>query len=541
MTRSILFEELDSKYHNLFSIVFPKEEQLSLSDDDIADITKHLVVHGFEETLSKFHPIVEINYPVAFQEKLGTEMRFNMKLEQDTSILFQIIHMINKKHQYLEQQNPVKNILEDSLFYMDQQDFLLQRHRFLTALEEGREDVACKTICDMVNKLPNDVFLIKCICEELEKQIEQVLDRNSNRFLWKDSEINEVQTIAVSEKFRNQYQYEPYIKEKVDRILERLELNNTTIWATFLGIPLNESKDMTDMDLVIQYEKYQSELQKIYHEVWKQSIPLVETYLGIWSYFEQLKGRNEEGDLLITNCKVSECMLPQRRQFIDVFLRTVNQKQYEKEKIHFAIFQNMPYQEVEIEGIRQRFKGTDTIENSKVVDVEDARILTEMLEQFGIISLLSTRSHSKNTSYYLSKYGVDKWQEQFGYLEERDYTDSAFATWPNICIFSKDCTQVMLRDNYQYDVIGHQIRKDNSYEYLEEIHIQSSYLIAGLLEHKSKMQEQKTISITGLLPEVFSYPTKLYEQITNQEPYNLMRKSYVIGPFNGKLSILNYR
>jgi len=495
--RTILFEELNPDKANLFTVLETAKEQESLTDEEICEIEKLFVVHSFEEVIEKFEPTVYLTgtildgvYSFSYESRnLTGGVSIPIRLDLQNRMLTLFLEMLDYK---VTGEIPSQKLEKLAGYIFPQHDFerIVELRRVLkAAFLENRFQEAERLLHENADIISNPLLQVQFFIHEAQTLLQkETLKEDFIRL--EDTPEMQISVLCRSAKF-----------EKADPCLPAESVNGFVEWIEgYLSkCQIRESElvkqnlmsvtEAVKADVTYYMELYRKTLDvyaDVVRDYWKVLQPLLQTVLGIRSFFAQCGERQGQmkPSLVITNCNADQIMDARRLKLLETFLETVNQKNTHQYTIWYAILPGIENpMAVDRKNVRERFLGNGDSAVLKSIDVDTAKTLMSVLTKYKIQIFMSTAATQDNTFTAFAKEGMGGFYESFRPFERESYTTYLIPCYPNF--------RLMLKEQAKAS-IGMQIELDESDEerfystkiknvWLTELYIDASYVAAGLV------------------------------------------------------------
>lgn len=572
--RTLLVEEIAPNRDNIVSMIRYMEQRESLSDEEVAELHRKLEVFSFEEVLEKFRPEIYMSLDtdrlqVSFHRKLpaGMEKEYQViPLCNDTGFLDEVIALIENKRQH----KYVLTAFQDmgrSLFHTPSPEtFWELRESIIQEIKAGHESKAEKILTQLTKQYDEGIFLIRTFLLETYTYIQEAISRNDDLcFVIGDSEDVQVHTVMVSEHFEhNRY----HTKEEEDKYFEFLNryLKDKTFHNQNLMILLLElccKPRRKNLELLERYYREYLDLYgKILQNFWWEAKPLLETLLGIRSFFRNYT--IEKGvmppSMVITNCSPELLANNRYRETLRIYLETVNEKNYLENTIWYAIIPRIPFVGNAKTYVRERFRANREKHTYQTNGLEGVQVVLELLGKYHIQSFLSTVAGSDTVFHTIKTNGIQEFENSFDFLESESYKEFMIPCYPNFTIIPQEYTLMILGKKTRYEGLENRIYIGADKKlWLDELIVEASYVAAGLqaacqcpmylssfyprsvcqdvpgVSYRLCEGEHNLFTTTQMFREVVGYTHDLYSQIER------LARGIVFAPYRGKVIALTDR
>ncbi len=571
--RTILFEEINTDKPSLLTMIGDVKEQESLTDEKIHQIHMELEIQSFQQLIEKFEPGIYMYLNTSECQVCFSCQRYHMKgyevskiaLDNKNSLLSAILELMEskKKGRYL-----LKNfnyILSRLVSEKHRKNFLEQRKELIKLFQQKQTDKAEKIYENIVENYNEGLFLLTIFLQEAyEVLVEKKSENRKDRFIADTTISNLVTPIAISENLqkkerylseRGQHEYAEFMKG------QRSVYNKELLSYCMLLPTINTKKQIWELQPV--YEKYLEYYANIIKLFWIQGKPLIERLLGVKMFFEQY-GEIPEGmhpSLVISNFSAKDILSMDARKRLQIYLETVNQKNYGKNTLWYGIIPNISLADYEKErNLRERFQGTKEKIQYPVNTCQEVSVLLQILGKYKIQTFVSPQITEKTTYQWLKQHGMKNWLETLQEYEGLQKLEYVIPCYPNCVVLPKEQAQLNLGHNTTYDELEEQIRiKGEKKLWLDGLGIEASYIVAGLfaacqcpkyLEAKYKKniddkipgvayriteENHALVTPTTMAREVLAFPMELIQEIQRKGV------GVVLVPCQGKIVVATDR
>ncbi|MBD5466441.1 MAG: hypothetical protein HDR22_11655 [Lachnospiraceae bacterium] len=414
---TILMQKYNDKKAGLIDFIYSaKEDNISLSDEEIWEIRNSLSVRSIEEVAEHFQPEVKITLE-------GEQIC--IPLCHKEGFFWKVIRLWEtiRRGEYTD---ITEAGLEDSMFMKDsvtEEEFVKAQEEIFVYLQKNKFQQAQEQLKRCTELFEDTLFLSK----RLLKRGEQYLQENESehrRFVVEADGEAALQCIAVSEAFRKSCYHTKQIEEQYQQLLTQMAQpkHRLLYWNMILACSsLSEEKRG-------QLKLFWNEVTRDYEEArkkfWWQAKPMIQTLFNCYLYFS----RPEADELLITNCSVEELADLRYKKELQRYLETVNRKQYQEDAIGNAILPNIRDKKKQEKPIRQRFPaGKKEEEKHDNGNLDEAKILENILEQYGIKTRMFLYEEGEPLGYVLT--GIDVLKQMPGNRNEEENKLRSLTIW----------------------------------------------------------------------------------------------------------------
>ncbi len=572
--RTLLIEEIAPSKDNIISIIQDAEKRESLSDEEINDVHRKLEVSSFEEVIEKFNPEIYMfidtdRMQVEFYRTIPEEMKGMLQavpLAENTGFFDELVKLIENKRNH----KFVLTSFQDFGSFMfktpSEDKFRELREKLICELAKGNNGAAEKILEDIITEFDEGIFLVKLFLKEAQEQFEKLAtdDGDICFVIPKDNET-QVSMIMVSDRFEHN-RYHTKVEEDIysDFLQQQLKgkkLNNSKLLALTLELCCKTRKENLEL-LVRYYNEYLEYYGKILQKFWWEAKPLLETLLGIRSFFSAYTV--EKGDMpptmIITNCTPELLMNSKYKNVFRVYLETMNEKNYLEKTIWYAIMPRIPFVVNSKEHVRERFVTNGKKHIYKSNELEYVQVVLEILGKYRIQTFLSINPEKDTIFHALERNGVEKFEASFDFLDKEENKEFMIPCYPNFMIIPQEYTLMILGKRIKYDMAEECINVEgNKMLWMGELIIEAAYVAAGLQascqcpKYLSEFYPQKVLqdipcvayrlcenkhnikTIPQMFPEIMGYSKELYSQINRQS------RGMVFAPYKGKIIAITDR
>jgi len=551
--RTLLLAEVNNDMENIITLLSENFEE-NLSDEKIKEINTKLLVKSFAEFEKKFSPVIYEYYSF----KSGTLVYKTKKdlvennsfifmkaiyLTKTTGLMNTILNWLSIKNENDKKEYELTKIIEDSVVIN-----AIKKLRYILAAlyfkvnstknygftktnnintEEDKSVKELITLFDELLTYKNSIKELLCIAiEDIESEIKtlgedsHVLVVNNNNIIMGESP--DLKTIGYSE-----FVYDRYIlNEKIAYDLREellTYMNNTAIpiqirellIRVFAPVKFRQESDAVLKDEVKIHDKYLEWYKKTQEDFLMAALPLVETIVGIKTFFNQYRGLESEDkpSLLITNMSLEKHLQVNNLTILEKLLRSVNDKNDFKETIWLAILPKIDLTPINFSMIqRQRFKGHDllskevkkntNINNKEFVsgskNINENNIINDNISNKGvttenIVPAISLFYKYKILTFfdftneiidmkYVALNGSEKIKKECGILARKSFSEYAVPSFPNLTIMPHERINLIIGKKINTSYYG----KENITEsdlvklLIPGIYIGAAYAAAGL-------------------------------------------------------------
>ncbi len=572
--RTLLIEEIAPEKDNIISLIHYMEQRESLSDEEISEVHQKLEVSSFAEVIEKFNPGIYMfldtdRMQADFYRKIPTEMERNVQavpLGYDTGFFEELVKLMENKRRHRYVLTSFQDFGTSILRTPSPEDFWKLRENIICELTKGNEAKAERLLEEILAKYDEGLFLLKTFLAEAYESIEEIReDAGDACFVISEDSASQVHVMMVSEHFeKNRYHTkaeEELYFNFLNRCLENKELNNRNLMLLTLELCCKPRRENLTL-LAHYYREYQEFYGKILQSFWWEAKPLLETLLGIRSFFSNYV--QEEGimppTMIITNCTPEMLANSKYKEVFRIYLETMNEKNYLDKTIWYAIMPRLPFIANTKEHIRERFASKGMNHTYQVNDLASVQTVLEILEKYHIQTFLSIVSGKDTIFHALEKNGVEEFEASFAFGEKEEHKEFMIPCYPNFTIIPQEYTVMTLGKKVKYDEVDERIEiEDDKMLWMGEVMIEAAYVAAGLqaacqcpqylakfyprnvrldlpgVAYRLCEEKQNLQTVSQMYPEVMGYSEEVYDQIMR------LARGMVFAPYKGKVIALTDR
>lgn len=525
--RTILFEQFNPQKLDLLTLVGDVKGVESLNDEQVREINEHLLVKSFDEFLEKFPAIVYSFFNAANQKVVYTlekpegvpedcisEIRLDQnndfvkmlitlidtkrsqgiknvdfkfekvldmispkKIMDDIKQVRKEIHYLHKKHEALEEGDPVKLDLADKLNYKFE-EASQNYNNVLAMLPLAIEDIKTRLLYgrsqNAKTKAENIKIGLLTMGEHGELKIIEAPRNENNTDLMVVEERRNTDLIKA---FEEDYEAitenpAPYVKDLVIR--------------TFCPLP-TVSTEIDDAREVENYNYYLEFYKSAKDDFVKTAKPLIENILGVKMFFDQYatKSRGMRPALLVTNCKLDMLLKSNNVPRFETYLNTTNNKNDFSETIWMGIVPAIEMEVVDrIRVRRERFKGNEQVEVEAGNTMESLSMLLQILEKYKVQVFFNFQATDDTTFNSIATTGIDRFIEKCEVLSRQSYSEYAVPCMPNFTIIPREKSGVVIDAKMLHTEAGVELSKqkeDILKLWIEGVYVDAAYVAAGLV------------------------------------------------------------
>lgn len=554
--RTILFEEINPNKPSLLTMIGDVKEQESLTDEKIQQIHKELEVQSFGQLIEKFEPGIYMYLNTSDCQACFSYQRYQMEgyeiskitLDNKNSLLSAILELMDSKknRQYLLKN--FNHILSRLVPKSHRKTFSRQRKELIKLFQQKQTKKAKEVYESIIKEYNEGLFLLTIFLQEAYEIIVEAKDENrKDRFIADTGTSDLVTPIAISENLRKKEGYLSEGEQKEYRkflgsILEEQQsgIYNKELLSCCLLLPTITVREQI-CELQPIYERYLEYYANIIKMFWIQGKPLLEQLLGVKMFFEQYGGISEgmQPSLVISNFSAKDILSMDARKRLQIYLETVNEKNYGKNTLWYGIIPSIALTDYEKEkNLRERFQGTKEKIQYPANTCQEVSVLLQILAEYKIQTFISPQVTEKTTYQWLKQHGMENWLETLQEYEGLEKLEYVIPCYPNCVVIPKEQAQLRLGNNTSYDELNGQVRiKGEKKLWLDGLGVEAAYIVAGLfaacqcpkyLQTKFKKnideklpgvayriteESHALVTPTTMAREVLNFPVELIEEI----------------------------
>ena len=575
--RTILFEEINPNKANLLTMVGDIKGQESLTDDVIEQIHKELEIQSFQQLIHKFQPAIymylntdscQACFSCQRYQMDGYE-RFKITLDNKNSLLSVILELMDSKKQKQYLLKNFNHILSCLVSVKQKEKFLSQRKRIIELFYKNRVEEAKQLYETVIEEQKEGLFLLTIFLQEAYEIMEKEQKTNlKDRFIADEDMSQWITPISISENLQKKERYlskkkqQEYIRFIEDITKEQQLFYHKELMVCCMLLPITKSKEQI-WKLQPLYEKYLEYYSSIIKMFWVQGKPLLEQLLGIKMFFEQY-GQIEGGmhpGMVIANFSPQDILSMDSRKRLQVYLETVNRKNYKNNTLWYGIIPSIAMADYEKEkNLRERFHGSKEKIQYEANTCQEVSVLLQILAEYKIQTFVSPQITEKATYQWLKEHGIENWMNTLQEYEGLQRLEYVIPCYPNCVVIPKEQAQLRLGHNTIYDELKEQVRIQGEKRiWLDGLGVEASYIVAGLfaacqcpkyLKEKYKKNvaedvpgvayrmtegEHSVTTPTTMAREVLKFPLEVIEEIQRKGA------GVILVPYQGKVIVATDR
>lgn len=572
--RTLLIEEIAPNKENLISLIQYVEQRESLSDEEINVVHEKLEVSSFEEVIEKFNPEIYMyldtdNMQVNFYRTMPEDIRDRVvavPLGKQSGFFEEVVKLMDNKRKNKYVLTSFQDFGEALFPIPSEAGFKKLREEIFIQLAKGNERTAEKVLSDIISKYDEGIFLIKTFLEETSKYARDInIIEENKRFVISDSEDAQVHLLKASESFETHRYHTDEETERyfafLNKCLSEVNIKNRNLLILLLELGCVPRRDSYEV-LIQYYRAYQEYYGKILQSFWWEARPLLETLLGIKSFFGNYSV--EKGIMppvmIITNCTPELLANSKYKNVFRIYLESMNEKNYLEKTIWYAIMPRIPFNTSAKAYVRERFAANGEKRTYQANDINYIQPVLEILGDYHIATFLSVNPNKENVFYALEKNGIEEFESSFAFLEKENNKEYMIPCYPNFLIIPKEYTLMSLGIGLKFDdMVGKIEIEEDKLLWMEELIVEASYVAAGLLAacqcpqyllgkyprnvrqdipgvaYRLCENEHNLKTTTLMFPEIMKYSEEVKSQILR------LAHGMIFAPYRGKVIALTDR
>lgn len=494
--RTILFAELNPGKKNLLSFLM-EDQKVSCSDADLAAADDSLTAGSLEEALTKLQPELHIGLHTAQSRVRCTRSREELAAEFPEIYTIQVsgsYQLLQLFRSMIDSSLPQKTILFapqkilEHLFSLPD-PVLFEKTRIAAARDfcRGHIGQAALKWKQLFLDCDNSILLIRLFLQMVQEASLDSVQEEAPAIVIEEKEETQMAIKMCSAKFLNtmpymtaeeQQEYESLIRTQ----LEASSVHNRELWRQVLCMPYQELLGGQEQ-ILAAYQKYQAYYGGIVTECWNVCCPLLETLLGIQSFFDQYRTSDQKMPprLICANLSPEAFLDLRNQERLRSYLKSANEKTDLKYTIWYAVLPGMEWEERERNGeARERFKGSGGDKLCRGNSKKSVRILLKLLAEARIQTFLSQRAVDWADSRDFLSREADAWAAQIRQVTDSSYAAYVYPCIQNFTLVRKEDAAVSLGRTLMRGEWGELcMREKHRLARLTDVVIEASYAAAG--------------------------------------------------------------
>ena len=497
--RCILFEVINPEKADLITFLSDVNSKVSLSDEKLKEIHNDLVVSSFEEFLQKFSPTVKMlvesnEKKVTFSlNSLGAGEE-KLDLNHPDSLFRVLLYLIESKKQKKYLLTCFEDMLDNLIPRRESELFFEERNRLIAQITEDGENgrvSETKKLMKLLHEYDDGIYLLRAFLKNMAQLLPSLSgDVVKNRGVLDDHGRMQIMVLKTAEKYRKGFfldeqfddvRYENMVAECLENA--RGTIRNENLLRDCLLLPVY-AKRREGAKLQTLYQEYGDYYARILKQFWITAKPLLETMLGVWNFFAPYEGyEGMKPCLVVSNFSPQAIMETRNRERLDVYLNSVNSKNFRDNTIWYAIIPNLVTKsELQSKNVRERFKSQRELYQFRRNGVEEIVLLHEILARHKIQTFLGLSLTKENTFTYVAKYGLERIDENLAAFDKMDGKDYFIPCYPNFVVVSEEEACINMGQNLVVDPQTNSFKLEGSKMlWLDEIGVEACYVAAGMI------------------------------------------------------------
>lgn len=497
--RSILFEVINPEKADLLTFLTDINSKESLSDDKLKEIHGNLVVSSFEEFIEKFSPTVKMllqtdEKKVVFSlDSLGAG-EDKLDLNHPDSLFRVLLYLIESKRQKKYLLTCFEDMSDNLIPGRDSDLFFVDRNRLITEITENGESEklsVTRKLSGLLHEYDDGIYLLRAYLNNMEQVLPGLSgDTVKNRGVLDDHGRMQVRVLKTAGKYRRGFllddQFDDIAYEKI--VTECLEkeggtVRNGNLLRDCLLLPVYAKRRNIAL-LRERYQEYGDFYAKILKQFWITAKPLLETMLGVWNFFAPYEGyQNMKPVLVVSNFSPQALLETKNRDRLEVYLNSVNSKNFRNNTIWYAIVPNLVTKsELQSKNVRERFKSQRELYSFRRNGTEEVSLLLEILARYKIQAFLGLALTKENTFSAVAKDGLERINDNLSAFEKMEGKDYFIPCFPNFIVISEEEACINMGKNIAVDENSGNVRLEGKKMlWLDGIGVEACYVAAGLI------------------------------------------------------------
>ena len=577
--RTILFEEVNPDVGDLLQLIGEQDGRQSLTDEDLWEINRRLEVNSFDEFIKKFTPgvnmLLDTNYrTVQFSRGHLGSGEEHISLNEEDSLFSMLLYIMEakKKKKYLL--TGFMDLLDNMIPREDTNAFIDARNQIIQEVQQqdGKFTEAVKRKVEkLMLQYDDGIFLlisyIKDTCHILTLSDK---DRGKDKGILNDYGKMQIRVIRKAARYR--YVQADQIALDIDdfeeSIIQCMEeaqhhkpaKNKQLFLDCFM---LNVYYNNKEFEMIQRgYEDYCNLYTDIIRKFWIEAKPIMETMLGIKEFFDQYQDTDGmKPSLVIANFRIEELLHEKNREKLDVYLNTVNSKNFYHQTLWYAIIPNMISAGREsMTNIRERFRSKRERFQYDRNKPEEIALLLDILGKYKIQSFLSLALVEENTFSQFQRNGISGINESLAVLEHINAQDYLIPCYPNFIVVPQEQACLTIGKEVAYNDLKETMEVTGEKTlWLDEIGIGAAYIAAGIVAacqcpqylkkyyrkgiddtqpgvgYRLTAKNHNQIIYSAMLSETIEYSQEILEEALQKS------RGFLFGQHQGKMTVLTDR
>ncbi|MFQ9244884.1 MAG: hypothetical protein ACLS6E_13785 [Lachnospiraceae bacterium] len=577
--RTILFEEVNPDVGDLLQLIGEQNGRQSLTDDELWEINRRLEVNSFDEFIKKFAPgvnmLLDTNYrTVQFSRGHLGSGEEHISLNKEASLFSMLVYIMEAKKRKKYILTGFMDLLDNMIPKEDTNTFIDVRNQIIQEVQQ-QGGVFTEAIRKKVQKLilqyDDGIFLLTSYINDT-CHILTLSDRDRGRDKGILNDYGKMQIRVIRKAARYRYvqadqialdidDFEESIMQCMEEAQHHRPVKNKQLFLDCFM--LNVYYNNKEFEMIQRgYEDYCNLYTDIIRKFWIEAKPIMETMLGIKEFFDQYQDTDGmKPSLVIANFRIEELLHEKNREKLDVYLNTVNSKNFYHQTLWYAIIPNMISAGREsMTNIRERFRSNRERFQYDRNKPEEIALLLDILGKYKIQSFLSLALVEENTFSQFQKNGIDGINESLAVLEHVNARDYIIPCYPNFIVIPQEQACLTIGRQVAYNDLTETMEvTGDKILWLDEIGIGASYIAAGIVAacqcpqylkkyyrkgiddtqpgvgYRLTAQNHNQIIYSAMLSETIEYSQEILEEALQKS------RGFLFGQHQGKMTVLTDR
>lgn len=568
--RTILFEEVNPDKKNLLTMIGEIEGRKSLADEEISELNRELEITSFQDFVEKFTPTVHMvldtdNKKIKFSKGYLGENEEKIYLHSENSLFQKFLYLMEAQNRKKYVLTKFCDMLENMIPIKNIGCFHTIRLQVMKAAQTNDEKAHIT-----IKKMNHGIFLLRTFLEDTNYLLR---DKNTERAVSKaissDDAKMQVHVIKNADQYRkvlfmgeqNAERYEQYVNQSIAILKEEKSVVHTQLLHDCFLLPIWFEQEKYEC-IQAKYEMYCQLYIEILQKFWVVAKPMIETMLGIEKFFEQYE--NTDGmipRMMIVNFAISDLLTKKNVDKLELYLSTVNCKNYNRDTIWYGILPNLSNKNNKNDNIyRERFFTKRGNYFYKRTHFEELSLLLELLGRYRIQSFLSLANEEEHTFSAFAKKGIDGINRELHVLEQLENKDYLIPCYPNFVVIPREQACMMIGKEFIFDELTGKLQiKGDKNVWFDMVGIEASYIAAGLVAacqcpkylekyfgkrvnsdlpgvaYRFSHMENNLVTASNLLSDTAEFADEVMEDALDKS------RGVLFGPYQGKMLILTDR
>ena len=577
--RTILFEEVNPDVGDLLQLIGEQNGRQSLTDDELWEINRRLEVNSFDEFIKKFAPgvnmLLDTNHrTVQFSRGHLGSGEEHISLNEEASLFSMLVYIMEAKKRKKYILTGFMDLLDNMIPKEDTNTFIDVRNQIIQEVQQ-QGGVFTEAIRKKVQKLilqyDDGIFLLTSYINDT-CHILTLSDRDRGRDKGILNDYGKMQIRVIRKAARYRYvqadqialdidDFEESIMQCMEEAQHHRPVKNKQLFLDCFM--LNVYYNNKEFEMIQRgYEDYCNLYTDIIRKFWIEAKPIMETMLGIKEFFDQYQDTDGmKPSLVIANFRIEELLHEKNREKLDVYLNTVNSKNFYHQTLWYAIIPNMISAGREsMTNIRERFRSNRERFQYDRNKPEEIALLLDILGKYKIQSFLSLALVEENTFSQFQKNGISGINESLAVLEHVNAQDYLIPCYPNFIVIPQEQACLTIGRQVAYNDLTETMEvTGDKILWLDEIGIGASYIAAGIVAacqcpqylkkyyrkgiddtqpgvgYRLTAKNHNQIIYSAMLSETIEYSQEILEEALQKS------RGFLFGQHQGKMTVLTDR